>query len=280
MKRIKVYISENIKNIVIILLLTIMALAMPKIQALSIAAKGTSVVEYRIDDARVVGAILQQFWRTDTTPDIELFLIRDAIYAMENVDIPFQKEIGSALDEAEAVWTFYAERMEADSRNKEYFDLVRKSFAELGHILAPLNGVDNVYTNADLDKYFYENEAEIMESIRQIDRACYHLINGEEQEVEYKGEFDLADGGRMVVTSYKLVFYNHHKGFKELTIRMNDGTLIKLMNDGYLLDATEEKSDAGTGEGRVQKILVKEALELEKIECIILNGVEYRYKCG
>ena len=276
MKRIKVYISANIKNIVIILLLTIMALAMPKIQALSIAAKGTSVVEYRIDDARVVGAILQQFWRTDTTPDIELFLIRDAIYAMENVDIPFQKEIGSALDEAEAVWMFYVERMKTDSKNKEYFDLVRENCANLGHILAPL-GTIVANTNDDLDRYFYTNEAEIMESIRQIDRACYHLINGEEQEVEYKGEFDLADGGRMVVTSYKLVFYNHHKGFKELTIRMNDGTLIKLMNDGYLLDATEEKSDAGTGEGRVQKILVKEAIELEKVDCIILNGVEYPY---
>lgn len=276
MKRIKVYISENIKNIVIILLLTIMALAMPKIQALSIAAKGTSVVEYRIDDARVVGAILQQFWRTDTTPDIELFLIRDAIYAMEKVDIPFHKEIQSALDEAEAVWMFYVERMKTDSKNKEYFDLVRENCANLGHILAPL-GTIVANTNDDLDRYFYTNEAEIMESIRQIDRACYHLINGEEQEVEYKGEFDLADGGRMVVTSYKLVFYNHHKGFKELTIRMNDGTLIKLMNDGYLLDATEEKSDAGTGEGRVQKILVKEAIELEKVDCIILNGVEYPY---
>jgi hypothetical protein len=276
MKRIKVYISENIKNIVIILLLTIMALAMPKIQALSIAAKGTSVVEYRIDDARVVGAILQQFWRTDTTPDIELFLIRDAIYAMEKVDIPFHKEIRSALDEAEAVWMFYVERMKTDSKNKEYFDLVRENCANLGHILAPL-GTIVANTNDDLDRYFYTNEAEIMESIRQIDRACYHLINGEEQEEEYKGEFDLADGGRMVVTSYKLVFYNHHKGVKELTIRMNDGTLIKLMNDGYLLDATEEKSDAGTGEGRVQKILVKEAIELEKVDCIILNGVEYPY---
>ena len=276
MKRIKVYISENIKNIVIILLLTIMALAMPKIQALSIAAKGTSVVEYRIDDARVVGAILQQFWRTDTTPDIELFLIRDAIYAMEKVDIPFHKEIQSALDEAEAVWMFYVERMKTDSKNKEYVDLVRENCANLGHILAPL-GTIVANTNDDLDRYFYMNEAEIMESIRQIDRACYHLINGEEQEVEYKGEFDLADGGRMIVTSYKLVFYNHHKGFKELTIRMNDGTLIKLMNDGYLLDATEEKSDEGIGEGRVQKILVKEAIELEKVECIILNGVEYPY---
>lgn len=276
MKTIKKYITENIKNIIIVLLLTIMALTLPKIQSLAIAAKGTTVVEYRIDDARVVGAILQQFWRTDTTPDIELFLIRDAIYAMEKVDIPFHKEIRSALDEAEAVWMFYAERMKTDSRNKEYFDLVRENCANLGHILAPLGMID-ANTNDDLDRYFYTNEAEIMESIRQIDRACYHLINGEEQEEEYKGEFDLADGGRMIVTSYKLVFYNHHKGFKELTIRMNDGTLIKLMNDGYLLDATEEKSDAGTGEGRVQKILVKEAIELEKVDCIILNGVEYPY---
>ena len=89
--------------------------------------------------------------------------------------------------------------------------------------------------------------------------------------------FDLADGGKMIVTPYRLCFYKHHKGFKELSIQMKDGTLIQLMDDGELLDATYAKSDSGSGENRFQDIATMEYINCEEIEHVSLNGVIYTY---
>lgn len=272
MKTIKVYLKKNIKNIILVVLASLLALSVLKIDEMKETER--EMLAYRQADVETLMDIIYNMYRFERTPESTVCVLRDAILVAEYADIPYRQEVKNALEEMKSVFDLRVNGMETYGELEDYYDRVYSGMADL---IARYRGCNIRGTNEEYEQSFKESEEYIMAYIRDIDSNCHYIIDYAAVQAETIKEFELEDSGKMVVSSRYLGFYNYYNVFVEMTVCMKDGSTIPLIKDRSHTEYVEKIYDNGLGEKRVQKICTKEALDCDNIKSIIINGEEYMY---
>ena len=287
MKSIKTFLKKNIKDIIIVVLVAILAVSISQVEKLS----GNSIVGYRYADSMAFYDILYKLGRIDITPESEVSVIGDAIIVVEHADIPYKQELGNALQEAQAAFELRMSEIENNEELEKHHREIKSSLLYIANIYGWGRLAHSAYdknSNKEFEQYYKYYEEEIMEDIRIIKSSSYYILNYElaqsdsEKEIVLKDsddekEIGLEDSEKMVVADSYLEFCNCYMVFKEVTVCMQDGSTVEIIKDNARTELVEKIVSLGVGTEYTQQIVLKEKLDTENIKSIILNGVEYPY---
>lgn len=276
MKSIKTFLKKNIKDIIIVVLVAILAVSISQVEKLS----GNSIVGYRYADSMAFYDILYKLGRIDITPESEVSVIGDAIIVVEHADIPYKQELGNALQEAQAAFELRMSEIENNEELEKHHREIKNSLLYIANIYGWGRLAHSAYDknlNKEFEQYYKYYEEEIMEDIRIIKSSSYYILNYELAQSDSEKEIGLEDSKKMVVADSYLEFCNCYMVFKEVTVCMQDGSTVEIIKDNARTELVEKIVSLGVGTEYTQQIVLKEKLDTENIKSIILNGVEYPY---
>jgi hypothetical protein len=286
MKSIKTFLKKNIKDIIIVVLVAILAVSISQVEKLS----GNNIVGYRYADSVAFYDIIDKLGRIDITPESEVSVIGDAAIVVEHADIPYKQELGNALREAQAAFELRMSEIENNEELEKHHREIINSLWRIANIYNwwSAHGDYDKNSNEEFEQYYKDYEEDIMEDIRIIKSSSYYILNYElaqsdsEKEIVLKDsddekEIGLEDSEKMVVADSYLEFCNCYMVFKEVTVCMQDGSTVEIIKDNARTELVEKIVSLGVGTEYTQQIVLKEKLDTENIKSIILNGVEYPY---